>query len=150
MPFHNMNAKLRDLLSWNCSGEGRGSNWRRSEKSPCPSPSVSCWSRMGSFGIVTPPPGIYKNFICPTRHNHWLGETTENSNHSCLTFIECPVTQSHAKFLALSHFIHYLISSSQKTYEVDIIHPILPEVRKIKWPTPEHTSRKWQRPDSTS
>lgn len=150
MLFHNTNGKLRDRLPCNCSGEGRRSNWRRSEKPPCPSPSASSWSRMGSFGIVAPSPGDYKNCTCPTRRNRWLGETTENNNHSCLTFTECSVSQVHAKVLALSHFIHYLISSSQKPYEVGIIHPILPEVRKIKRPTPEHTSSKWQRPDSTS
>lgn len=97
---------------------------------------------MGSFGIVAPSPGVCKNCTCPTGRNRWLGETTENNNHSCLTSIECSVSQVHAEFLALSHFIHYLISPSQKPYEVDIIHPILPEVRKIKRPTPEHTSSK--------
>lgn len=84
---------------------------------------------------MAPSPGVYKNCTCPTRPKHWLGETTENNHPSCLTSIACSVSQVHAKFLASPHFIHYLISSSRKPYEVDIIHPILPEVRKIKWPT---------------
>lgn len=143
MLFHNTNGKRGALLPWNCSGEGRGSHWRRSEKPTCPSPSVRTWSRMGSFGIVAPSPGVCTNCTCPSRPNHWLGETTENNNDSCLTSTESSVSQVHANFLALPHFIHYLISSSKKNpYEVDIIHPILPEVRKIKWPT-----QKWLSPE---
>ena len=36
------------------------------------------------------------------------------------------MSQVHAKFFALSHFTHYLISPTRKPYEVDMIQPILP------------------------
>lgn len=51
------------------------------------------------------------------------------------------MSQVHTEFLALSHFTHYLISSTQKPDEVDNIHSILP-VRSLK--LEGHTSSKWQ------